>query len=79
MPAEVTTVTYTVPAPTGETAVILVAELTVKLVAGVVPKFTEVTPVKLVPTIVTEVPPVDEPVVGPIAATVGTEADALIV
>jgi hypothetical protein len=74
VPAEVTTVTYTEPAPAGEIAVILVAEFTVKLVAAVVPKLTEVAPVKLVPTIVTEVPPVDEPVVGPMAVIVGAAA-----
>ena len=42
----------------GRTAVILVAELTVKLVASVVPNLTEVTLLKIVPLIVTDVPPV---------------------
>ena len=42
------------PAPT--TAVILVAEITVKDFASTPPKFTEVTPVKSVPVIVTTVP-----------------------
>lgn len=75
----VTTVTCTVPAPAGETAVILVAEFSVKLVAGIVPKFTEVTPVKLVPMTVTEVPPAAGPVAGPIPVTVGAAADATMV
>jgi hypothetical protein len=56
-----------------------VAEFTVKLAAWVVPKFTAVTPVKLVPTIVTEVPPVDAPVVGPMAVIVGVAAVAEMV
>jgi hypothetical protein len=57
----------------------LVEEFTVKLAAWVVPKFTAVTPVKLVPAIVTDVPPADEPVAGPIPVIVGAEADALMV
>lgn len=79
VPAGVTTVTCTVPAPAGETAVILVAEFTVMPVAGSVPKFTAVAPVKPVPTIVTEVPPVDAPVAGPMAVIVGAAAVAEIV
>src|SRR5437764_823305 len=68
----VVTVTSTVPAaPAGEVAVIEVAEATVKVVAGVAPNLTAVAPVKLVPVMVTEVPPAVEPVVGERAVTVG--------
>ena len=42
-------------APAGEVAVMEVEELTVKLLAGVVPKVTAVAPVKLVPVRATEV------------------------
>ena len=59
------TVTSTVPAaPAGAVAVMEVALLTVKVEAAVVPNFTAVAPVKLVPVIVTEVPPVVGPEVG---------------
>ncbi len=59
------TVTSTVPAArAGEVAVIWVLETTVKLVAAVVPKWTAVAPVKLVPVMVTMVPPAVGPVVG---------------
>jgi hypothetical protein len=66
-------VTSTVPDPAGEVAVIEVALLTVK-VDDVVPKFTAVAPVKLVPVIVTLVPPEVKPEVGLTAVTVGGEA-----
>jgi hypothetical protein len=58
----------------GETAVIEVLELTVKLPADTVPKNTLVAPVKLVPVIVTEVPPAVLPVVGEIEVTDGADA-----
>jgi hypothetical protein len=45
----------------GATAVMLVAEFTVKLAAGVLPKETPVEPVNPVPVIVTAVPPTVEP------------------
>ncbi len=45
------------PAPAGEVAVMEVALLTVKLVAAVAPNFTALAPVKLVPVMVTTVPP----------------------
>ena len=58
MPPGVVTVMSTVPAePAGAVAVIWVALLTVKLVALVAPNLTAVAPVKLVPVIVTVVPP----------------------
>ena len=57
----------------------LVEEFTVYLAAWVVPKFTAVTLLKLVPTIVTEVPPDDEPVAGPMPVTVGAAAVAEMV
>ena len=59
------------PAPAGEVAVIWVAELTVKVVAAVAPKTTAVAPVKLVPVMVTDVPPARGPAVGAIDVTVG--------
>ena len=48
-----------------------VDELTVKLVALVVPNLTDVAPVKLVPVMVTVVPPVPGPKVGTTAVTTG--------
>ena len=67
--------TYTVAlACAGETAVIDVEEFTVKLVAAVVPKKTAVAPVKLVPVIVTDVPPATSPLVGEMMVTVGAAA-----
>ena len=50
---------------------IKVAELTVKLVALVAPNLTAVVPVKLVPAIVTDVPPAAGPAAGEIDVTVG--------
>jgi hypothetical protein len=67
-------VTDTVTTPTeraGEVAVICVAELTVNVVAAVAPKLTAVAPVKLVPVMVTDVPPAVVPNVGLTAVTVG--------
>ena len=64
MPAGVITVTSTVPVPAGLSGVILLSLTTVKLVVGTVPKSTAVAPVKLVPVIVTGVPPACVPVVG---------------
>ena len=50
---------------------ICVAELTVKPVAAVAPKVTAVVPLKLVPVMVTLVPPLAGPLVGLKAVTVG--------
>ena len=72
MPPVVVTVTSTVPvAPGGAVAVMLVALLTVKFVALVAPNLTAVAPVRLVPVIVTVVPPVAGPVLGLSPVTVG--------
>ena len=58
VPPVAVTVTSTVPAdPAGAGAVMEVALLTVKADAAAAPNFTAVTPVKLVPVMVTEVPP----------------------
>ncbi len=57
--------------PAAVTAVIWVAELTVKLAAAVAPNFTAVAPVKLVPVMTTLVPPVAGPDVGARPVTVG--------
>jgi len=48
-----------------------VAELTVKPVALFAPNLTAVAPVKLVPVMVTDVPPAAGPDIGEIAVTVG--------
>jgi hypothetical protein len=72
VPKGVVTKTSTEPeAPAGETAVILVDEDTLKLVAGTVPKSTLVAALKLVPRMVTLVPPLVGPVVGEMDVTVG--------
>jgi hypothetical protein len=65
-------VTSTVPTdPAGDVAVIDVSETTLNVVAGVLPKLTAVAPVKLVPVIVTTVPPAVGPLVGDRPVTVG--------
>jgi hypothetical protein len=58
------------PVPAGETAVIEVAEFTVTLAAGAEPNFTTLSPVKLAPVIVTEVPPAVGPLCGSTFVTV---------
>jgi hypothetical protein len=58
------------------TAVIEVADLTVKLVALVAPKLTAVAPVNSVPLTLTVVPPVTGPLLGVTLVTVGGAADA---
>src|SRR5205823_1380537 len=72
VPPAVVTVTSSVPVPAGDVAVILVALLMVKEVALLLPNLTAVAPVKLVPLMVTEVPPAAGPLVGEIEVTVGT-------
>ena len=57
VPNGVVTVMSTVPEPAGEEAVIWVSELAEKLVALALPNLTAVAPVKLLPVIVTMVPP----------------------
>jgi hypothetical protein len=71
MPPAVVTVTSTVPEPGGEVAVICEALTTLTFVAPLCPKLTAVAPVRLVPVIVTLVPPPVGPEVGLIAVTVG--------
>lgn len=71
-PPGVATMISTVPTPPGgDTAVIDVGLLSVKDVAGVAPKLTELVPVKFVPLIVTLVPPEAGPLFGEMDATVG--------
>ena len=65
------TLTWPGPVWAGLTAVICVSELTVKLAAGVLPKNTALTSVKLVPVMTTVVPPAAGPAVGLRADTVG--------
>jgi len=64
VPFSLVTVTSTVPIPAGEVAVIWVALLTVKEAAALPPKLTAVAPEKLVPVMVTLVPPDVGPVFG---------------
>ena len=71
-PAAVTVTSTVAGALGGEVAVMDVALLTVKVVAGLPePKLTAVAPVKLVPVTVTVVPPAVGPVPGLTAVTVG--------
>ena len=58
----------------GETALMSVEETTLKLVAATAPKTTLVAPVKLVPVMVTVVPPVVGPELGEMEVTVGGAA-----
>ena len=71
VPTGVVTLISTIPAPAGEVAVIEVALFTVKFVAALFPKFTAVASKKLVPVIVTVVPPAGEPTPGLIPVTLG--------
>ena len=80
VPAEVVTVTSTVPLPAGEVAVQLVVEEHNTPVAAFVPKSTVVAPEvveKPVPVIVTLVPPAAAPEVGLMPVTLGADAGAL--
>ena len=74
MPAGVVTVTSAVPVPAGLSAVIVVSLTTMTPVAAVDPNSTAVAPVKLVPVIVTGVPPASEPSAGFRPVTVGASA-----
>jgi hypothetical protein len=67
----VVTVTSTVPLPAGAVAVSEVEEFTVTLVAVFVPKSTVAPLAKLLPVIVTLVPPDAGPSLGLIPVTVG--------
>jgi hypothetical protein len=72
VPTGVVTVMSTVAAlSAGLVALIEVEELTLKLLAAVVPNATAVAPVKLVPVTVTTVPPANGPLAGLTAVTVG--------
>ena len=72
VPPGVVTVTSTVPAVSaGAVAVMLVALLTVKLVAAVEPNLTAVAPVRLVPVIVTVFVPASGPAAGATCVTAG--------
>ena len=71
VPKAVVTVTSTVPEPAGEVAVIDVGPLTVVPVALAVPNVTTGLPAKLVPEMVTAVPPPAGPVAGLRPVTAG--------
>ena len=59
------------PLPAGEVAAIDVELVTVNEVALVLPNFTAVTPMKLLPVMVTDVPPAVGPLFGETEVTVG--------
>src|SRR5207247_2624819 len=69
--AETVTSTEAPAAPAGLTAVICVAESTVKAGAGVLPKRTAEAPVKFRPRMVTEVPPAARPAAGVMSKSEG--------
>jgi hypothetical protein len=71
VPLGVFTVMSTAPLPAGEVAVIWVGLSTVNEVAGLPPKFTAEAPVKLLPPIVTLVPPAAGPELGLTLVTAG--------
>ena len=76
VPPAVVTVTSTVPAASvGLVAVIELSLTNVYDVAAVLPNITPVTPVKPLPEIVIEVPPLLVPDVGEMPVTVGIEAE----
>ena len=69
------TITVTAPAEfAGDVAVIVVLFVTLTFVAGTLPNLTVAPVAKLVPEIVTAVPPNVEPLVGDTAVTVGVGA-----
>src|SRR5438270_516950 len=70
VPPAVCTVTSTVPLPGGAIAVICVVEALV-IVAAAVPNRTVGVPAKLLPLMVTAVPPATGPAAGPTAVTTG--------
>lgn len=75
VPLRVVTVTWGEPAvEAGAAAVIEPSELTMNQLAATVPNETPVAPVKLLPRIVTTLPPAAEPVVGVSAETAGAGA-----
>ena len=70
-------VTFTVPVPGGEVAVTSLDDIPFILVADAVPKYTAVGLLRLVPVMVTEVPPEVGPEVGDMAVIVGAGADGV--
>src|SRR6516225_8036564 len=72
VPPPVVTVTSTVPVPGGLVAVSLVGDTNVTPVAAFAPKLTVAVLVKLVPVMVTAVPPLGGPDEGDTPETVGT-------
>src|SRR5206468_3739438 len=72
VPPGVLTTTSTAPVPGGAIAVIEPAESTAKLAALAEPNLTAVAPLKLLPVMLTEVPPPVGPLAGLTPVTVGT-------
>jgi hypothetical protein len=79
VPPGVVTVTSTVPVPAGVVAMIAVALATVNELAAVPPNLTAVAPVRLVPVIVTLLPPAAGPDDGDTPVTVGAGVGATYV
>lgn len=77
VPSIFVTVTSTVPLPAGEVAAIEVALVTTNEVAAVTPNRVAVTRVKLLPVMVTDVPPAAGPLFGEIEVTEGEGTCAL--
>ena len=71
VPPGVVTVTFTVPVPAGEVAVIWVSLLTAKPAAAKEPNVTAVAPENPVPVMITEVPPAKGPLAGLTPVTAG--------
>ena len=71
VPLGVVTLTFTVPDPAGEVAVISVELSTVKFSAALEPNMTSVAPVRFKPVMVTDAPPPAGPEAGDTPVTTG--------
>ena len=71
VPLAVVTVISTAPHPAARRPEVELAETTVKLAALAAPNFTAVAPLKLLPVMVTEVPPLEDPEAGETEVMVG--------
>ena len=78
-PGVVTVISTHIGAPAGDTAEICVEDNTVNEVAGVEPNFTAVAPFRLVPLMITVVPPATGPEAGDTDETVGAGIGGTVV
>ena len=78
VPFVVVTVTLTAPLPTGDMALILLALTTTNDVAAVDPKLTALTLLKLVPLMITDVPPPSDPLIGAMVDTEGHDERVIL-